>query len=228
MRRALMTTVLFLAFPAASQAATVKVVECVARARPGRPHRDVRGARAPGAAAASGCRSGSRLQARDEGMRTWRRVDAAGFDTWLTSLEGVRRYTYAKTVINLSAPAAYRTVVRFRWLDADGEVVKSSRVTSENCRQPDMRPDLVPRRVDVLPGPDADTRRYAVVVRNGGRTDAGPFGLTLSLAGEPPLPLAVPGLVAGDPADRDVHRPGLRRRVAADGRCGPGRSGGRA
>jgi hypothetical protein len=56
-----------------------------------------------------------------------------------------------------------------------------------------MRPDLEARRVDVLPGPDADTRRYAVTVRNDGRTDADPFTATLGDLG----PLAVLGLDAG-------------------------------
>ena len=60
------------------------------------------------------------LQVREDALASWRRVAATGFDTWLTSLPEVRRYTYAKTVTNLSAPAAYRTVVRFRWLDEDG------------------------------------------------------------------------------------------------------------
>jgi hypothetical protein len=196
MRRALMTTLLVLAFPAASQAASVKVVECV-------PAVDAVARTATFEARVRAARDSARmqvrftLQARDAGMRTWRQVDAAGFDTWITSLEGVRRYTYAKTVINLSAPAAYRTVVRFRWLDAEGEVVKSARDTSETCRQPDMRPDVLPRRLDVLPGPDADTRRYAVLVRNRGRTDAPPFAATLAIGDAPPIPLAVLGLGAG-------------------------------
>ena len=52
-------------------------------------------------------------------------------------------------------------------------MLRSTRATSAACRQPDMRPDLEPLRVEVLPGADADTRRYRVVVRNAGRTDAG-------------------------------------------------------
>ena len=137
------------------------------------------------------------LQVREDALHAWRRVVAGGFDTWLTSLPHVRRYSYAKTVVNLSAPAAYRTVVRFRWLDADGEVVKSAREVSATCRQPDLRPDLAPRRVDVLPGPDADTRRYAVTVRNDGRTDADPFRATLRAGEDQPITLAVLGLATG-------------------------------
>ena len=87
--------------------------------------------------------------------------------------------------------------MRFRWLDADGAPVRTLRLTSASCRQPDMRPDLEARRVDVLPGPDPETRRYAVTIRNDGRADADPFGATLE-AGDTELgTLAVLGLAAG-------------------------------
>jgi hypothetical protein len=119
------------------------------------------------------------LQVREDALRGWRRVPAEGFDTWLTSLPDVRRYSYEKTLVNLTAPAAYRTVVRFRWLGAEGEIVKSARRTSAACRQPDMRPDLEVRRIDVLPAADAAMRHYAVLVRNAGRSDADPFAATL-------------------------------------------------
>jgi CARDB len=196
MRRALMTLLFLLAFPAAADAASVKVVDCV-------PALDPVDRTATFEARMRPARESERmqvrftLQVREDGLHAWRRVGAEGFDTWLTSAPAVRRYSYAKTVINLSAPATYRTVVRFRWLHADGAVVKSARITSASCRQPDMRPDLEARRVDVLPGPDADSRRYAVTVRNDGRTDADPFGATLE-AGDAELGTqAVLGLAAG-------------------------------
>jgi hypothetical protein len=177
MRRALLTLVVFLAFPGAAQAASVRVTDCV-------PALDPEERTATFEARMRSVRDSERmqvrfaLQAREDELHPWRRVVAEGFDTWLTSMPDVRRYSYAKTVVNLSAPAAYRTVVRFRWLDLDGAVVKSAREVSASCRQPDMRPNLVPRRVDVLPGPDADTRSYAVTVRNDGRSDADPFTAT--------------------------------------------------
>src|SRR4051794_26657410 len=57
------------------------------------------------------------LQARTPDDARWRHVAADGFDTWLPSEPGVRRYTYEKTVRNLVVPASYRTTVRFRWQD---------------------------------------------------------------------------------------------------------------
>jgi CARDB len=191
-----MTTLLLLAFPAAADAATVKVVDCV-------PSLDPAARSATFEARVRASRGSERmqvrftLQVRDNALPGWRKVPASGFDTWLTSMAGVRRYSYAKTVTNLAAPAAYRTTVRFRWLDEDGEVLRTARVTSARCRQPDLRPDLEPRQLEVLPGGEPDVRRYAVAVRNSGRTDALPFAATLAIGDDEPFPVAVLGLPSG-------------------------------
>jgi hypothetical protein len=194
-----MTLLLLLAFPAAADAATVKVVDCV-------PALDPLDRVATFEARMRAARDSERmqvrftLQVREDAVRGWRRMAADGFDTWLTSLPHVRRYSYDKTLVNLTAPAAYRTIVRFRWLDADGAIVKSARDTSPACRQPDMRPDLEARRIDVLTGTSPDTRRYAVTLRNTGRSDADLFGVTLRVGDEELGTLPVLGLEAGTPA----------------------------
>jgi hypothetical protein len=131
-------------------------------------------------------------------LSSWRRVDAPGLDEWLTSLPGVTRYTYAKTVQNLSAPAAYRTVVRFRWLDAEGTVLERTRATSRVCRQPDLRPDLAATQIELAPPGETAPARYEVTLRNGGRSAAGAFAVSLR-AGERQLaPQTVPGMAAGE------------------------------
>lgn len=194
-----MTILLLLAFPAAADAATVKVVDCVPALDP-LDRTATFEARMRAAHGSERMQVRFTLQVREDALEGWRRIAAEGFDTWLTSLPHVRRYSYDKTLVNLTAPAAYRTIVRFRWLDADGAVVKATRDTSPACRQPDMRPDLEARHVDVLPGATADTRRYAVTVRNTGRSDADPFAVTLR-AGEDELgTLPVLGLAAATPA----------------------------
>jgi CARDB len=196
MRRALMTTLLLLAFPAAADAASVKVVACV-------PSLDPAARSATFEARVRPARGSDRmqvrftLQVREDALESWRKVAATGFDSWLTSAAGVRLYSYSKTVTNLAAPAAYRTVVRFRWLDEEGEVLRSARIRSASCRQPDLRPDLEPRGIELLPGGDADTRRYALTLRNAGRTDALPFAATLAVGDEPPAAISVLGLPAG-------------------------------
>ena len=193
MRRALMTLVLLLAWPAAADAASVKVDECVS-ALDAAERSATFEARVRAARGSDRMQVRFTLQVRDDasGMR-WRKLAPPGFDEWLTSAAGVRKYTYARTIQNLAAPASYRTVVRFRWLDADGLVLKSSRDTSASCRQPDLRPDLEALRLEVAPGPDARTRTYTAVVRNAGRSAAGPFDVALDDAVEP-----VPGLEPGE------------------------------
>jgi hypothetical protein len=138
------------------------------------------------------------LQARTDGALRWRRVAAPGFGVWLRSAPGVRRYTYARTVRNLPVPATYRTVVRFRWLDGAGRVLARARAVSAACAQPDLRPDLVARRLDVLPAPDPETRRYAILVRNTGATGAAASVLAVDLAAGPHVTAPVPGLAAGE------------------------------
>jgi hypothetical protein len=136
------------------------------------------------------------LQARAAGER-WRRVAAEGFDAWLTSEPSVRRFVYDRTVRNLAAPASYRAVVRFRWLDEDGAVVAAARAVSAPCSQPDLRPDLEPRRLDVQPVADPDLRRYAVLIRNAGEGAAEASTLRLDAAGRA-LSAAVPALAPGE------------------------------
>lgn len=193
MRRALLPLALLLAWPAAADAASVKVVDCT-------PALDPAARSATFDARVRASRGSDRmqvrftLQVRDEGIGTrWRKVVAPGFEQWLTSAAGVRRYAYTRTIQNLTAPASYRTIVRFRWLDEDGLVLRSTRVTSAQCRQPDMRADLVPLRLEVAPGADAGTYRYRAVVRNAGRTAAGPFDVAFGDATE-----HVTGLAPGE------------------------------
>lgn len=197
MRRALMTTLLLLAWPAAAEAATVKVVDCVPALAPAeRSATFETRMRATGATERMQVRF--TLQVREQGVDArWRRVLAPGFDAWLTSDPGVRRYVYDREIRNLTAPASYRTVVRFRWLDADGDVLRSSRGTSAPCRQPDMRPDLAPITLSVLPGRDG-AYDYHLMVRNAGPGHAGRFDVALSAGDAALAPLSVPELAARD------------------------------
>jgi hypothetical protein len=138
------------------------------------------------------------LQLRAPEQRRWRRLAAEGFDQWLESAPAVRRYTYAKTVRALPVPASYRVLVRYRWLDEDGAVLARARAISAPCAQPDLRPDLVARRLDVTASPDPALDRYAVLVRNAGGGAAAPSAVRLDVPGGPPALAAVPALAAGE------------------------------
>ena len=115
-------------------------------------------------------------QLRKDG-KGWTPVEAAGFGTWNTSAPGIGRYVYTKTVENLPAPGRYRVRVHFRWLSAAGKPILRARRVSRSCRQPDLRPDLSPEQLEPL----GDS--YVLTIANDGRSDAGPFAITIEAGG---------------------------------------------
>ena len=130
----------------------------------------------------------------------WTRLSVPGFSAWVTSEPGRSRYVYTKRVESLLAPASYRVKLRFRWLDADGELLKSARATSRSCRVPDRRPDL--RVIDLSAvRVSTSSRRYDVVVRNSGREDAPASEVELELADGTVLSGQVPPIAHGDRED---------------------------
>jgi hypothetical protein len=152
------------------------------------------------------------LQARTEDLRDWTRVAAPGFGVWTSAAPGVQRYVYTKRVENLVSPADYRTLVSFRWLDADGDVLARAVRRTAACHQSDLRPDLRPTAVTLRPGSSADRRTYLVAVRNAGRTAAGAFAVSLTVDGGSLPVKRTGGLPAGE-----------RMLFAFEGpRCSPG------
>jgi CARDB len=143
------------------------------------------------------------LQAMTPGRPGYRRVAAPGFGVWTTADPGTTRYAYTRRVENLVGPASYRVMVRFRWLDADDEVIARDREYSRPCKQPDLRPNLTVRSLAVERGDDAATRRYVAVVRNTGRRAAGVF--EVAIGGLPPV--TVPALGPGRERTVEVSGP---------------------
>jgi CARDB len=147
-------------------------------------------------------RPGQRLQMRftlqvsTPGASRWRSVSAPGFGVWYSADPGVTRWTYAKRVQDLLAPASYRAKVRFRWRDARGTVVARTSVVSSVCKQPDLRPDLTTGALSAQAA-GTSAARYAVEVRNTGRGEADATILTLGF-GSTLLEAAVPALDAGE------------------------------
>jgi CARDB len=145
------------------------------------------------------------LQVRPRGRVHWHRVRIPGFGAWHTSAPGRERYVYTKRVEGLVGPARYRVLVRFRWLDGGGAVVRSARGVSAACQIPDPRPDLRVAAVTVRPA----RTHYAVTVRNAGRSAAAPSTLQLDL-GDGGAPLS---------ADVGPLAPGARQLVVLRGRA---------
>jgi hypothetical protein len=59
-----------------------------------------------------------------------------GLGAWRSSEPGVKIFKDVKQVSNLEAPDDYRAVVRFRWTDAKGMVIKREVLRTTVCRQP--------------------------------------------------------------------------------------------
>jgi hypothetical protein len=60
---------------------------------------------------------------------------APGLGVWRISAPGVKTYKYLKEITNLAAPASYRAVVRFRWVNAKGHTIKSLEARTPRCTQ---------------------------------------------------------------------------------------------
>jgi hypothetical protein len=78
------------------------------------------------------------LQQRPRGESEFHTLPAPGFGVWRTSEPGVEIYKYVKQITNLEAPAAYRVLVRFRWLDERGHVLKRDELHTSRCIQPTL------------------------------------------------------------------------------------------
>jgi hypothetical protein len=83
------------------------------------------------------------LQQRLHGESEFHTLAAPGFGVWRTSEPGVEIYKYVKQITNLDAPAAYRVLVRFRWLDERGHVLKHDELHSSRCLQPTLSGQVV-------------------------------------------------------------------------------------
>lgn len=104
------------------------------------------------------------------GGRVWLRVDGVpSFDQWEQSQPGRPGFVVTKKVKGLPVGGAYRAVVRFRWLNEQGVVVRSAKRITGPCLQPDTRPDLVPIEPAIVLGTRTDLVVYRITVRNRGK-----------------------------------------------------------
>ena len=92
-----------------------------------------------------------RLIARYPGHRP-QAVGSSKLSKWHRSHSGVTRYGYKQTVKELAAAGSYRAVVRFRWYDADHNVIRRAKRVSEACVQKGELPNLVITGVHIAPG----------------------------------------------------------------------------
>lgn len=141
----------------------------------------------------------------------WKKVAVPDWGSWEKADPGRSAFVFTKRIEALTAPAGYRVVITFRWLDAKNHVTKTTTRTSAICEVADPRPDLVLGGLDaVAAGPGRAA--YTVAVSNEGHSTAEPFAVTVTVGG-----------VTSDPAilgPLDVGERGSG--VVAAPRCSPG------
>ena len=121
------------------------------------------------------------LQERTGGGR-YRGVKAPGLGVWRKSRSGVRRFAVRQRVLALAEGGSYRVVVRFRWYDADGQVLRRAVRRSRVCRQAGSLANL---RVLRIGGRRVTgTFRYSVDVVNRGLVPSTATALALSVDGD--------------------------------------------
>jgi hypothetical protein len=84
------------------------------------------------------------VQERVPGEALYHAVSAPGLGVWRESDAKVKIYKYLKQVTNLSSPASYRALVRFRWVGARGHVIRRAERLTSRCVEPTAPPPPPP------------------------------------------------------------------------------------
>ena len=80
------------------------------------------------------------VQERIPGEAFFHTVAAPGPGVWRGSDPRVKIYKYLKQVTNLSSPAVYRALVRFRWEGPRGHVLRRAEHATAGCDEPAAPP----------------------------------------------------------------------------------------
>ena len=148
------------------------------------------------------------------GEGVFEKVSAPGLEVWRTSREGARRFVYTQEIAGLKPNAAYRVAVRYRWRNADGEVIRTARRRSDVCEVEGSLPDL--RVVRISARRDAaGTANYSVIVRNAGGADARNVDVRLTVDGSPLSASTLGSLIALETRPVRFSGPACTRTVSA-------------
>jgi hypothetical protein len=168
----------------------------------------------------------AKMQMRFELMRQWHPgarfmvVRGRFLDSWLSPQDptlGQRPndvWIVKHPVVNLTAPATYRFRVSFRWTGAQGQHLATAMQTTAGCYQPELRPDLLVRSLNVSPQGSGTDDTYTAVIANRGQTGAGTFQVVLAGDVGTPQTATVGGITAHSV---------IRQRFVAPA-CSPGTS----
>ncbi|HEX5925717.1 MAG TPA: CARDB domain-containing protein [Baekduia sp.] len=127
---------------------------------------------------------------------TFKKIAVPGWGGWVKSDPDRQGFVFTKRVEALTAPAGYRAVITFRWVDGKGHVQRTATRTTPVCEQPDPRPDLVLSGVDAT-ATGKSTAAYTLSIGNEGHSDAVPFAVTITVDGTVSGPVTLGPIVAG-------------------------------
>jgi hypothetical protein len=126
----------------------------------------------------------------------FKKIAVPGWGGWVKSDPDRQGLVFTKRVEALTAPAGYRAVITFRWVDGRGRLQRTATRTTPVCEQPDPRPDLVLDGVDATATGKA-TAAYTVSIGNEGHSDAVPFAVTITVDGTVSDPVTLGPIAAG-------------------------------
>jgi CARDB len=142
---------------------------------------------------------------------TFKKVAVPDWGSWEKADPGRSAFVFTKRIEALTAPAGYRVVVTFRWLDAKNHVTKTTSRTSATCEVADPRPDLALAGLDAV-ATTGGRAAYTVAVSNEGHSMAEPFAVTVTVGGDASGPAILGPLAVGERGSGVVAAP----------RCTPG------
>ena len=149
------------------------------------------------------------------GVEGFHRLKAPGLGIWQRSDPGVERFGYRQAVEGLSANAVYRMRVDFRWLDANGTVIRQVQRRSAQCRPFTALPTLITSVVGSDPTRVRGVVRYIVRVTNTGRAPVPTGAVALSVDGDVVDEWSFTDLGPGEHARLVFRGPSCGRRVRA-------------
>ena len=141
-----------------------------------------------------------------------RQVRNKKLNEWHHSRSGVVHFGYSQTIKQLTPGGSYRARVRFRWYDADGNVIKRGTRLSASCEQTGGLPNLTVTAVSFAAG---RSPRYRVSIANTGDSAAEHFDVRLRVNGAVIGERSVDRLDDGESATIDINGPKCRRALTA-------------
>jgi hypothetical protein len=136
---------------------------------------------------------------------------------WRSAKPGVKDFRYKQTVTGLQGGGEYRVSVDFRWLDADGNLLRKARRQSGVCRQPGELANLTVGLPTAQAGPEG-TSVWVVPILNRGQAVARDVAVELFVDGAATNVNHIDSVAPGETREVRFTGPACKRnlRIVAD------------